>query len=374
MREAGAEVHSLLRREVRRLVRADVPVCVVTSGGLDSSFVTALAADSVPGVHSFNIAYRGTWPHDERGFARLVAERAGTTHHQVEIDPATFPDLLPEVAWHLGQPNADPITLSTYALFAAVHEAGFKVALTGDAADELFGGYDRIKAAMATPEGADWVRPYVDALAAVPAAMRHRLYSKDYRRFIAENGTSAHSIERELRASRLSRLDTLTGFEVGSRLPAYHLRRVDHLSMASAVEVRLPFCQPAVARLAHALPASLRVRGDIGKAVLYEAARGHLPDSVLNRPKQPFTLPITAMLRPGECLFEYAQEVLCTDNLRRHGLLDRAAVRGLVAEQADRPSGAAAGAIWALMIFELWIDQVGMARRSPIADLAEATL
>ncbi|MFD0384016.1 asparagine synthase (glutamine-hydrolyzing) [Streptomyces stramineus] len=149
--EAAAHLLSTLRTEVHRLTMADVPVSAITSGGLDSSFVSALAAEKVTDLHSFNIAYTGTWPADERHFAREVAERNGTHHHQVEIDPASFPGMLSDVVWHLGQPNADPITLSTYALFAAVRDAGFKVAITGDAADELFGGYDRIRAAVNAP-------------------------------------------------------------------------------------------------------------------------------------------------------------------------------------------------------------------------------
>ncbi|WP_158895083.1 asparagine synthase (glutamine-hydrolyzing) [Amycolatopsis anabasis] len=356
LEDAGAWTRDVLRTETQRLALADVPISAITSGGLDSSLVTALLAERVPDLHSFNIAYTGDWPFDEKRFAREVAERCGTRYHQVEADPADFPRLLEEVVWHLGQPNADPITVSTYVLFQAVHDAGFKVALTGDAADEIFGGYSRIRDALAA--GTDWDRGYVDALAAVPPALRTELYTEDYRDYLRHNGTEAERIRESLRADSGSRLAAITRLEVDQRLPAYHLRRVDHLSMAHSVEVRLPFCQPAVTGLAAGLPADLRVRGDEVKRTLYAAARGLVPDAVLNRPKQPFTLPITAMLTEGQPLLDYARDELSAHRLGRDGQLDPVAVRGLFDRQARRPDDQSALAIWSLLIHQIWLEQV----------------
>ena len=363
--EPGEQVRAALAEEVRRLSVADARVCAITSGGLDSSLVTAMMADHAPAeVHSFNIAYRGEWPHDERHFAREVAERAGTEHHQVELDVARFPELLPAVAWHLGQPNADPIALSTYGLFEAVHRAGFKVALTGDAADEIFAGYGRIHNAVTTH--GTWLSDYVDALAAVPAEARPRLYSDDYRAFVAERGSASDAITERLRqqAAHRSRLDVLTDFETLVRLPAYHLRRVDHLSMAHAVEVRLPFCQRSVRELARALPQQHRLSAERGrgKVALYAAARGLLPRSVLERPKQPFTLPITAMLAPGTPLWAYTREVLSPARLRAGGLLDPAGVERLLCAQQSRPADGLALATWSLLMFELWREEFAVRR------------
>jgi asparagine synthase (glutamine-hydrolysing) len=362
---AGEMVRQVLADEVRSLSVADAQVCAITSGGLDSSLVTALMAGDAPAaVHSFNIAYRGEWPHDERHFAREVAQRAGTVHHQVELDAARFPELLPTVAWHLGQPNADPITLSTYGLFEAVHRAGFKVALTGDAADEVFAGYGRIRAAV-TARGA-WLPDYLDALAAVPANVRPRLYSADYRAFVAERGSASEAIAERLReeAVHRPRLEVITEFETQVRLPAYHLRRVDHLSMAHAVEVRLPFCQRSVRELGCALPHDQRLSpdGGRGKVALYAAARGLLPRSVLERPKQPFTLPITAMLAPGTPLWAYTREMLSPARLRTAGLLDPAAVERLLLAQQTRPADGLALATWSLLMFELWREEFAVRR------------
>ncbi|HEY9328934.1 MAG TPA: asparagine synthase (glutamine-hydrolyzing) [Streptomyces sp.] len=355
--DAAVQVQHLLRTEVHRLTEADVPVAAITSGGLDSSFVTALAAEKVRDLHTFNIAYTGNWPADERHFAREVAEYAGSTHHQVEIDPAHFPRMLNDVVWHLGQPNADPITLATHALFASVRDAGFKVAITGDAADELFGGYDRISRAVNAPSGSDWVTPYVDELAAIPRAHRDTLYTTDYRRFLQHTTSAAQHHTAQLRAHPGDTMAALTEFEIDRRLPAYHLRRVDHLSMSASVEVRLPFCQPGIVRYARALPAHLKVDAQRRKKVLYGAAAGQLPSSVLNRPKQPFTLPITAMLSAGQPLMDYARDILGSDRIRRSNQLDARQVARLFDLQTRTPNDKTSMAIWSLLIHELWLEQ-----------------
>ncbi|MCY0937615.1 asparagine synthase (glutamine-hydrolyzing) [Streptomyces sp. H34-S4] len=353
----AVRVRRALREEVGRLLVADVPVALITSGGLDSSLVTALAAEHGP-VHSFNIAYKGDWPFDERHFARQAAEHARAAYHQVEIDPADFPALLEETVWHLGQPNADPIALSTYALFKAVRAAGFTVALTGDAADEVFGGYGRMRhAAEAAAAGDAWAQDYLDALSAVPAALRRSLYTDAFRDRLREVPALPAEAEHDLLHGPGRVLERITRFELGHRLPAYHLRRVDHLSMAGSIEVRLPFCQSSVVALGRSLPDRLRLHDGQVKRTLYAAAAGLLPDSVLRRPKQPFTLPITAMLRPGQPLWTQARDLLTPDRLAADGRLDPAAVQALFDVQAERPGDTPALALWSLLVHEVWREQ-----------------
>lgn len=365
---AARRVRNTLRSEVGRMLVADVPVALITSGGLDSSLVTALAAERGP-VHTFNIAYRGAWPFDERHFAREVAERAGATHHQVEIDPAGFPELLEDTVWHLGQPNADPIALSTFALFRAVRNAGFTVALTGDGADEVFGGYERMRiAAERSAAGADWSQGYLDALSAAPAALRDGLYTEAYRAHVATDPALPAAARDDLLHGPGTVLDRVTRFELDYRLPAYHLRRVDHLSMASSVEARVPFCQRSVVALGRALADHQRIQGGQVKRTLYAAAAGLLPDRVLSRPKQPFTLPVTAMLRPGTSLWEYARDLLAPGRVLSAGRLDGRAVDALFAAQADRPDDTASLALWALLVYEVWEEQF----RRPVRRLGAA--
>ncbi|WP_316520002.1 asparagine synthase (glutamine-hydrolyzing) [Kitasatospora brasiliensis] len=348
---AGRETLAVLHGEVGRLARAEVPVAVVASGGLDSGLVAALAAPHLPDLHTFTLVHRGRWPGDERRHAAEVARHCGAVHHEVELDPADLPELLPRTVAHLGQPNADPITVSTHALFAAVRAAGFTVALTGDGADELFGGYDRIRTALATPAGQPWTAAYLEEVAAVPTALRERLYTAEYRAELSSRVGELPQLREEG-----DRMAAISCFETGLRMPAYHLRRVDHLSMASAVEVRLPYCQPAVHELSRRLPGHLKVSGGQVKKPLYAAARGLVPDSVLRRPKQPFTLPVAAMLAPGQPLTAFARDVLAPDRVRRDGRLRAEQVTALLDRQAAAPQDATARAVWALLVHQLWVD------------------
>lgn len=357
---SAAEIlDATLRHEMSRMLDADVPVCVITSGGLDSSYLTALAATTVPEPHSFNIAYRGDWPSDERHFAREVAEHCGTRHHQVIVDPADFPALIDRFVHHLDQPNNAPHSLSTFALFEAVHEAGFKVALTGDGADELFAGYARfVKAAR--DDSATWHRAYQGTMAAADTATLGRLYTPDHLAQVQASGgyfgdASGDALAARVRAGRHEKLEELLRYDQVERFPYYILRRVDHLSMAHAVEARIPFLQPSVMRLAHALPAALKVVGEQVKAPVAEAARPWLPTSVLDRPKQPFTLPVTAMIRPGEALYDLIGDTLLGPDSRCAAYVRRDAVRELFRMQTERPAAHAAGVLWSLLMLETWL-------------------
>ncbi|MFF6995117.1 asparagine synthase (glutamine-hydrolyzing) [Streptomyces sp. NPDC008313] len=356
---AARTLDELLRLELDRMLDADVPVCVITSGGLDSSYTTALAAHLRPDVASFNIAYKGDWPADERHYAEEAARHCGTRHHQVLLDPDGFPALVERFVRHLDQPNNAPHSLSTYALFEAVHDAGFKVALTGDGADELFAGYARYH--KADRDGSrTWHRAYQGTMAAAQTATLERLYTPDYLAHVRAAGglfsdRSGDELDRRVRAGRAGKLETLLRYDQYERFPYYILRRVDHLSMAHSVEARIPFLQPSVVRLAHALPAGVKVVGDTVKAPVAEAARRWVPASVVNRPKQPFTLPIAAMIRPGEALYDMIGDLLLRPGARSRDYVRQDTVRDLFRLQTESPGAHAAEPLWSLLMLETWL-------------------
>jgi asparagine synthase (glutamine-hydrolysing) len=337
-----------------------VPVSVITSGGLDSSYLTALAGDVVGDLASFNVAYEGSWPSDERHFAEEVAAHCGTNHHQVLLRPAEFPELIDRFLRHLDQPNNAPHSLSTFGLFEAIHEAGFKVALTGDGADELFGGYARyVKAAR--DGSTTWHRSYQDTMAAVSAGTLSTLYTEEYAAEVAAAGgyfvdRSGDRLAELAGSSAESKLDVLLRYDQFERFPYYILRRVDHLSMAHAVEARIPFLQPKVMRFAHALPSALKVVGDTVKTPVADAASRWLPPSIIQRPKQPFTLPIAAMIRRGEALHDLIGDTLLGPGFRCAAYFDRAAISDLFTLQTESPSGYAAEVLWSVLMLELWLS------------------
>lgn len=165
------------------MLQADVPICLVTSGGLDSSFITAIASKHKPNLTAFNIAYEGNWPSDERHFAQEVADYCGVNYHQVLIQESKFPTLLDDTINYLGQPNSAPHSLSTYALFKAINQEGFKVAMTGEGADEFFADYDRFRKATFDPDD-QWLEKYFDIMCATTQDKRNAVYSESFQYFL----------------------------------------------------------------------------------------------------------------------------------------------------------------------------------------------
>jgi asparagine synthase (glutamine-hydrolysing) len=357
---AGDVLDRLLRDELISMLDADVPACVITSGGLDSSYLTALAAGLLPSVSSFNVAYAGTWPSDERHFAEEVAKHCRTNHHQVLLSPDEFPNLVDRFVRHLDQPNNAPHSLSTFGLFEAVHKAGFKIALTGDGADELFGGYARYaKAAQDRRE--QWHRSYQKTMAVTETATLSRLYSGDFRKEIEKRGGYFSDIngDRLFAAAKNNvqgKLESILRYDQIMRFPYYILRRVDHLSMAHSVEARIPFLQPRIVKFSQGLSADCKVVNGAVKRPVIDAARQWLPPGILDRPKQPFTLPIAAMMRPGERLYDLVGDVLLGTRTRCAEYFDRAVINELFCIQTQNASQHAAGILWSLLVLEKWLS------------------
>lgn len=351
---------SILNQEIQNIAKADAPICLVTSGGLDSSYLTVLAKPYLIDVQCFNIAYEGDWPADERAYAKELAHAHGIKYHQVIIQEHEFPDILEKTIHHLGQPNSAPHALSTYALFRAIHQNGFKVAITGEGADEFFGGYDRFQHAVLSPNE-HWIDPYFDTMCATTVSMRNAAYSQDYHVFLLHQRSllehAQHKIlkyEKELN----SRLKSLLLFDQIERFPSYILRRVDHLAMANSVEVRVPFCQSKIISFAQTLPDTFLVDSNGVKKLLYQAAKNKLPSSIMTRQKQPFTLPIMAMLKKGHILFDLLCDTLHSIAFMGRGLFKKQQIDLMIEKQLNDPDNKTANFLWSIMILECWLGVV----------------
>lgn len=302
----------LFTNEISQMLKADVPICLVTSGGLDSSFVTAIASKLDKNLECFNIAYEGNWPSDERHFAKEVSQHCAVRYNQVLISESEFPTILEKTIQHLGQPNSAPHSLSTYALFEAINKSGFKVAMTGEGADEFFGGYERFRKAT-FDQNEDWLQKYFDIMCATTQNMRNSVYSHSYKNFLNEQPSLLELADKKIKKNILnknSRLKALLAFDQTERFTSYILRRVDHLSMAHSVEVRIPFCQPKISAFYKNIPDDYLLDSQNVKKIIYNATSSLLPNSIINRPKQPFTLPITAMLNEKHVLFQILNDTL----------------------------------------------------------------
>ena len=249
----------------------------------------------------------------------------------------------------LSQPNAAAHCLSTYALYEAINSAGFKVALVGEGADDFFGGYDRMHAIAASKGDDVAIAAYHVDLAAIKPEMRNTLIHADAQNteLEAEFGSYLRSLPGR------SLIRKVLTFEARHRLPYYILHRVDALSMAHSVEARVPFCLPSVYRHGLAADDQRLIKGDQRKIPIYDAGRGMLPASVIDRPKQPFLLPIAGMFRPEYPVYDLLIDTIASAKITR-SIVDFDQLRNLVKENVANPSNAFGNSIWAWLVFELW--------------------
>ena len=371
---------------------ADVEVGAFLSGGVDSSAVVAAmmrVADKP--VRTFTIGFPGT-RYDESGPAEVIAHALGTRHETRTLDLAQARDLLPRVAAAYDEPFADPSMVPTWYVSQVAAEQ-VKVVLSGDGGDELFFGYKRHATERQVGGLPAPVRHLARAIGAVPPlpsrrmneviqrwtktaasaglpsgvarffaktqitsqTLRERVFSPV---FLAEAGGGgdeiARLVARFLPDPRAISPDTLEQFGMADlmlNLPGAMLTKVDRASMAHSLEVRVPMLGQPVVDLALAMPASLKLKGRVGKHVVREAIAPWLPAGILNRRKQGFQMPLPAWFA-GD--FGRDAEALWRDSgSRRTGIWNVAAVDRLF---ADHRAGKRDHSrfLFALAVFCLW--------------------
>lgn len=388
------DLHDVIAESTRAHLRADVPVATFLSGGLDSSYLTALAAQQQPDISAYTIGFRAedakfeAMPDDLR-YARQVAARYGVELYEIEIAPDVL-DLLPRMTYHLDEPIGDPAAINTYLICSAAREAGVKVMLSGMGADELFGGYrkhlanliarryQRLPTALRRP-----VHAAVDRL---PVASAHRGYRsvRFAKRFLSfadlpEETAFRRSYTLYDRAELLALInpdlastvdDVLTEHadtyhdtaltDVVNRmcladarmfLPGLNLGYTDRASMAASTEVRVPFVDVEVVKAAFRIPGKEKIAGGQGKLALKRAASEVLPPEIVYRPKGLFSAPLRAWM--SRDLAPLVQEVIHDGALVSSGFLRRDALERLVAEDAtgreDRSKH-----LWHVLTLEYW--------------------
>jgi asparagine synthase (glutamine-hydrolysing) len=390
--DAATAVGSALRAAVARELMADVPVGIFVSGGLDSSLLVALAAEHFPrgGVRTYTIAF-GDPSYDESGPAAVVARHFGTTHRAVAADPANLRRAFDLVGERLDEPLGDPAVLPTYLLSEAAHR-DVKVILSGEGADELFGGYPTYlghRVAGAYAGLPPWLRGATQrAVFALPSSPGKVTLEFLLKRFVSHAalgpvdrhfawfgalgpdalpsmlGPAAAPALAAARAGLAERGalaavpgDALAGIlllDFLTYLPDDLLTKVDRATMLASIEARAPFLDRALMEIALALPSAAKVRGLSTKAVLRAAARPLLPPSVLRRRKRGLSVPIAAWINDG--LRGEVDRLLAPARLEAQGWLRADGVGRLLAEHR---SGAAnhARRLWPLVTFQRWLDR-----------------
>jgi asparagine synthase (glutamine-hydrolysing) len=385
--EAAERLRTTILEATRLRLMSDVPIGAFLSGGVDSSVVVAAMARASPTtVRTFSVSFAdGSF--DEAPYARRVASLYGTNHTALECGPASA-SLLPQLAWHIGEPLADPAAVPTFQL-AELTRAHVTVALSGDGGDESFAGYRRYWQMIATrpadavplvlrrtlaaalraasgggdgraplPRAARLARRlalppplrYADLFRYLEDDDRRRLYTPQFRDHLRNSVPLGHVDGAWEARTGLVVADRLMAVDIDTYLPDDLLAKVDTTSMAHSLEVRCPLLDHELVEFAASLPASLKLRGLQRKRVLRHAARPWLPDELLDRPKQGFAVPIADWLRGN--LRSLPEDVLLDPRSLDRGLFRADEVRRLIAEHRDGHDRAQK--LWALINLEFW--------------------
>lgn len=341
--ETGSVEDSLRRvldRATKRRLMSDVPLGVFLSGGIDSSAIATFAARHVPpgALNTFSIGFEDP-SFDESAHAKFVAEDLGTRHHHQVLNLEKSAELLPELVSRLDEPLGDSSLLPTYLLSRFTREK-VTVALGGDGGDELFAGYDPFKALNAAERYTKLMpKPLHTALKTMAGMLpvSHQNVSFDFKvkRFL--RGTSypaplwnavwmsalepreiaeltgapcpveelySESIEAWDRCRQPNLVDRSLQWWTNLYLQDGILAKVDRASMLCSLEARSPFLDIEVVDLARRIPWQLKLRGKETKWILKKALRGVIPDSIIDRPKKGFGMPIGRWLREGHLALE----------------------------------------------------------------------
>jgi len=336
---SAAELRDVLLRAVDRELMSDVPVGVFTSGGLDSSFLAAAAARVMPGerIHTYSVKFLEPG-YDESPFAEAVTHHIRTAHHVVVADDASLERAFEVVTGSLAEPVGDPAILPTF-LLAEAARAHVKVVLSGEGADELFGGYPTYLGHKASllylrlpgpvrrllrrmverwPSSTGKVtlefllKEFV-AAAELPALERHLTW---FGALGPAPGTVPELACKLTGFPKADPLNRILWLDFLTYLPDNLLVKVDRGTMLASIEARAPYLDREVMELVLPAPSALKVRGFATKAILKEAARGLVPETVIERRKRGLSVPVARWLNTG--LKPLADRLLHTPLLAEH--------------------------------------------------------
>jgi asparagine synthase (glutamine-hydrolysing) len=391
-------LRELLDHSVQRRLVADVPLGSFLSGGIDSSVITGLARKHVSSFSTFSIGYRDEPFFDETKYAKLVAKKFETNHTVFSLTNDDLYRHLHQALNYLSEPFADSSALPVYILSKETRQR-VTVALSGDGADEVFSGYNKHQAAYRAmhPGGAEQLVAKGIALWKQLPQSRNGWLSNKARQFqrFAE-GMQLSPKERYwqwatfLSAEKASRLLSnnsleLLAFEQADArrerwvdaisdqkesmnqwlladtqlvLPNDMLTKVDLMSMAHGLEVRVPFLDHEVVEFAFQLPEESKINRQMKKRIVQDAFRDMLPKELYNRPKHGFEVPLLRWFRT-ELKSTITQDLLADAFVEEQDIFDVDEIRLLKQQLFSSSPGDIHATIWALIVFQWWWKQYG---------------
>jgi len=382
--EAVQLVEESLTASVREALIADVPVGAYLSGGVDSSLITALAAQERQGgsLHTFSAGF-GDDRLDETSWARTVADVVGSIHHEVIVTADDFQQNWSRLSWHRDAPLSEPADIAVFRLAETARQE-VKVVLSGEGSDELFGGYRKYLFAnvnrwagpipgsamrmleRSMPVGKSRVGVAMRAISepSQPERMRGWFapFTVEERARLIGHAATRSVLDPYIRGGG-DALHRMLYADAHTWLADNLLERGDRMSMAASLELRPPFLDHRLVELAFTLPSNVKVRRWTSKWVVKEIARKHLPDAVVDRPKVGFKVPLDEWFRGG--LRDMAFDLLTGPSSFVATTFDAQAVQKLLDDHfaADRDEQIR---IWTLLSLEVWhrelVNRLGQPR------------
>ena len=394
------KLKNLLEESVKIRLMSDVPLGVYLSGGFDSSSVVALMSKMVEEpIKTISIGFGHDDPVDELKYARFVSDHFGTEHHEIVAGPECI-KLLPKIIWHLDEPITDATTIPTY-IISEFAKKYLTVAMTGEGGDEMFGGYVQYKSVML---GERFMRMFpsvigqklaknlvkispqilLDKFFEYPYSLGERGKSRlleyissmndrdrTYLLFVSlfneedkKNLYSANSINK-IDFSRLSEeikpnfgdsrgwelLSSIFSRELKTWLPNYILLRLDKMTMASAIEGRVPFLDHKLVEFCANIPFKLKIRGFNEKYLFRKTLSDLLPKVIRDRKKHPFFIPIDAWFNRG--IKDLAEKILSESTIKKRSYFKYDYIRKIFRSH-EKSKLIYSRQLWSLLTFELW--------------------
>jgi asparagine synthase (glutamine-hydrolysing) len=383
------QAREILEDAVKIRLRSDVPLGIFLSGGLDSSAVVGLLANKVPErLKTFSVAYDFGPRFDETGYARQIARKFNTEHHEIFITPNDFQSFIPEFVWLMDEPVAESAGISLYFVSRLAKEH-VTVVLSGEGSDEVFAGYDFYwymllmekyrsliggKQAQAISKigafllpDANKIRKYLllsaseldkryRGISTYEAHDKTRLYSNDFAEFLSNNPETEIQffIERLFRhTGKKDPLSTMLYFDIRTWLIDDLLIKADRMSMAASLELRVPFLDYRLVECLANTPSKYKINGRVTKFLLKEVVKDVLPNNIIHRKKMGFPTPLKKMFETQ--LSEYAREILLDEVACIREFFNINEVKRLLEEHSKKTQDHHRR-IWQLVVLETWMQ------------------
>lgn len=383
-----AKSKALLESAIDLRLRSDVPLGIFLSGGIDSSAVVGLLADKVPErLKTFSIGYDFGKGFDESEYARLVADKFNTDHHEIKVTPQQFQQFIPEYIRLMDEPVTEAAAISLYFVSKLAKEK-VTVALSGEGSDEIFAGYDLYRY-MSTLDNyrnlvgssaaslfagisnkvfgeSHKISKYLN-MAKYPTEHRYKgistyqeqhkkhLYKAEFSQLVNEYKAKTSSFNADLfaKVQGQDELSKMLYFDTKTWLVDDLLIKADRMSMAASIELRVPFLDYRLVEFAATIPSKYKIKHGQGKYPLKKMMEGILPNDIIYRKKMGFPTPLKRMFQNE--LKDYAENLLLAKGANLHKYFNTSRIEQLLKEHNSNKYDHHRE-LWQLVVLEEWLQ------------------